>query len=343
MLVENRNYKSRNLMLFAILIFGAIAILILNIAIGSVKIHPYDVLKIILGKVDKGNTYYRIVYFSRIPRTGASFLGGASLAVSGLLLQIFFRNPIVDSYVLGISSGSTLFVALVSLGGITFGIGTMSPYFIFIGAFLGALIVMFLIMSFAYRVKSVVTLLIIGLMIGYLCSAISGVLLTFADQEKIKIFTMWTLGSFSGFTLEKLKILAIISIPVLFIVFVLSKPLNSFLLGENYAKSMGVNIQLFRIFIIFTASILTSVVTAFSGPVAFIGLAVPHMTRLIFKTSNNRVLIPGTILTGGIITSFCDLIARSIFAPTQLAISTVTSVFGVPIVIFLLLRRKTEL
>lgn len=327
------------LMLAGLLLF----IFAINIAVGSVKIRLPDVGNIIFNAIKDDSVNSTIVWRIRLPRTIAAMMGGGTIAVSGLLLQIFFRNPIVDSYVLGVSSGSTLFIALFMLGGFTFGVSTLSPYFIFFGAFLGAIVVTIIVLLFAYKIKSVVTLLVIGLMIGYLCSAATGLLMTFADTEKIKGFVLWTMGSFAGFTWAQVRVLLIIGIPFLFLAFLISKPLNAFLLGEDYAKSMGVNIRLFRIFIICISSVLTAVVTAFAGPVAFIGMSIPHIARLSFRTSDNRVLVPALFLLGAVITGLCDLAARTLLAPAEIAISTVTSFFGVPIVVWLLLKRRTAL
>lgn len=327
------------LLLAGLLLF----IFAINIAIGSVKIRLPDVGNIIFNAIKDDSINSTIVWKIRLPRTIAAMMGGGAIAVSGLLLQIFFRNPIVDSYVLGVSSGSTLFIALFMLGGFTFGVSTLSPYFIFFGAFLGAIVVTIIVLLFAYKIKSVVTLLVIGLMIGYLCSAATGLLMTFADTEKIKGFVLWTMGSFAGFTWAQVRVLLIIGIPFLFLAFLISKPLNAFLLGEDYAKSMGVNIRLFRIFIICISSVLTAVVTAFAGPVAFIGMSIPHIARLSFRTSDNRVLVPALFLLGAVITGLCDLAARTLLAPAEIAISTVTSFFGVPIVVWLLLKRRTAL
>ena len=326
-----------------ILAGALVFVFLLNIGIGSVKIGLPDVGRIILNNLRDDSVNSTIVWKIRMPRSMAVVMGGGAIAVSGLLLQIFFRNPIVDSYVLGVSTGSTFVIALFMLGGLTFGLSTLSPYFIFLGAFLGAIIITTIVILFAYKVRSVVTLLVIGLMIGYLCSAATGLLMTFADNEKIKGFVLWTMGSFAGFTLERVKVLYLIGVPFLFLAFIISKPLNAFLLGEDYAKSMGVNIKLFRILIITVSSVLTAVVTAFAGPVAFIGMSVPHIARLSLRTSDNRILVPAVFLLGGIITGLCDLAARMVLAPAELAISTVTSFFGVPIVIWLLLKRRTAL
>jgi iron complex transport system permease protein len=340
---ERSLHAGRLLAVFIILTGVLVFIFLINIAIGSVKVKLPDVGRIIINNIQDDSTGSTIVWKIRLPRAIAAVIGGGLIAVSGLLLQIFFRNPIVDSYVLGVSSGSTLFIAFFMLGGISFGFSTLSPYFIFLGAFLGAIIVTAIVLLFAFRVRSVVTLLVIGLMMGYLCSAGTGILTTFADNEKVKHFVLWTMGSFAGFTWERVKVLVLIGIPFLFLAFVISKMLNAFLLGEDYAKSMGVNIMFFRIFIITVSSVLTAVVTAFAGPVAFIGMSVPHIARLSFRTSDNRVLVPAVFLLGGIITGLCDLAARTLLAPSELAISTVTSFFGVPIVVWLLLKRRTDL
>ncbi|WP_418791887.1 FecCD family ABC transporter permease [Phosphitispora sp. TUW77] len=335
--------KWNNVLIFSLLLTVLVLVFLLNIGIGSIKISLPEVAKIIINRIQDDSVNSTIVWKIRLPRSIAAIIGGSAIAVAGLMFQIFFRNPIVDSYILGVSSGSTLFMALFLLGGFTLGFSTLSPYFMFFGAFFGALLVTGIILLFAYKVRSSVTLLVIGLMIGYLCSAATGVLVTFADNEKVKGFMIWSMGSFAGFTWEQAYLLMLISLPFLFFALLISKPLNAFLLGEDYAKSMGVNIILFRIFIILVSSVLTAAVTAFAGPVAFIGMAVPHIARLVLRTSDNRVLIPATILFGGIITALCDLIARTIVAPTELTISTVTSFFGVPIVIWLLLNRRTSL
>lgn len=336
-------HSSKYLTIFILLLMALVFAFLLSIAMGSVKISLSEVANIIIKNIRDDSVNSTIVWRIRLPRSLAAVMGGAAVAVAGLLLQVFFRNPIVDSYVLGVSSGSTLFIALLMLGGVTFGFSTLSPYTLFIGAFFGAVAVTAIILAFAYKVRSVVTLLVIGLMVGYLCSAATGLLLTFADNEKVKGFVVWTMGSFAGFTWERVKVLAFLGIPFLFFAFVISKPLNAFLLGEEYAKSMGVNIKLFRICIIFVSSVLTAAVTAFAGPVAFVGMSVPHIARLSLRTSDNRILVPASILLGGIITALCDLAARTLLAPAELTISTVTSFFGVPIVIWLLLKRRTVL
>lgn len=332
--------RHRQLLAFVILLIALIITFILCIILGSVDIKTIEVFQIIFSKDKKAFEHGAIIWNIRLPRVLATIIGGSALAISGLLLQVFFRNPIVEPYVLGISSGATLGVALVILGGLTFGAKSFSAYTIFFAALIGSLIVTFIVVLFAAKVKDITTLLVIGIMIGYIASAITRTLIAFADKEKLHGFTLWTMGSFSGFTWKNVKVLFMMGLPALIATIFIVKPLNAFLMGEEYAKSMGVNIKLFRIIIVLISSILTASVTAFSGPVAFIGLAVPHLSRLLFGRADNKVLVPGTILMGAVITSLCDLISRLIFAPVELPISAVTSLFGAPIVIVLILRGK---
>lgn len=334
---------SSQFIIFCLLLVILAFVFLLNIALGSIKIDLSEVIYIIAQGIQNDSINSTIVWKIRLPRSLAAVTGGAAIAVSGLLLQVFFRNPIVDSYVLGVSSGSTLIMALLIMGGGSLGISVLSPFYLFFGAFWGALIVTAVVLIFAYKVRSPVTLLVIGLMIGYLCSAATGFLTTFADNEAVKGFMIWSMGSFAGFTWDQVKLLIILGLPILLLALLVSKPLNAFMLGEDYAKSMGVNIKLFRIFIILVSSLLTAVVTAFAGPVAFIGMSVPHIARLSLRSSDSRILVPATILLGGIITALCDLAARTLLAPAELTISTVTSFFGVPIVIWLLMKRSAVL
>ena len=341
-----RNFKKMNqttvltmLALSVLLIFS----FIICVSLGSVRIGFSELIRILFqfGEVDPGMS--DIVWDIRFPRTLGALLGGASLAVSGIMLQVFFKNPIVEPFILGISSGAVLFVALVVLGGVTLGFSVISPIMMVVAALLGSSIVMVIVVFFAGKVKDVVTLLVIGLMVGYLCSAFTSILIAFADKEQIQGFVIWTLGSFSGFSWASVYILMILSIPIFASLLFIVKPLNAFLMGEEYARSMGVNIKGFRIALVAITSVLASVVTAFAGPVAFIGLAVPHITRLIFKTADNKILVPGSILMGGVVTMLCDLISRTVMAPVELPISAVTSFIGAPIVIFLILKRRTSL
>lgn len=338
-----RKAKLRYGIIFLILITILIFTVGICVGFGTVKVNLSEVFGILFNDSYKDTVNYDIVWKIRLPRALAALIGGCALALAGLLLQIFFKNPIVEPYVLGISSGATLFVGLIVLGGFKLGFKTVSSYTMFMAAFMGSILVMVIVVLFASRVKNVVTLLVIGLMVGYICSAVTNVLMAFADKEQLQGFIMWTKGSFSGFTWSGVKVLTTVGIPTMIASLFIVKPLNALFLGEEYAKSMGVRIKGFRVIIVLISSILTAVVTAFAGPVAFIGLAVPHISRLIFKTSDNKVLVPGTILLGGIVTSLCDLIARIVVAPVELPISAVTAFIGAPIVIVLILKRRTSL
>ena len=336
------NVLSKSSLLFVLFGFLLFLFLILSIRLGAVP-SPLKDLGQVLFRQENNPVYHSVVWDTRLPRALAATTGGAALAVSGLLLQIFFRNPIVDPYVLGVSSGATLIVAILMLTGFTLGIGAIPPFFLSVAALAGALGVVVLIVAISSRVKHLVTLLVIGLMIGYLCSAVSSILVAFAEKENLHNFILWTLGSFSGFGWDEVGILSIAGGVLLGAAFLLCKPLNALLLGEDYAQSMGVNIKKLRIVIVLISSALTALVTAFAGPVAFIGLAGPHLARLTLGTSDNKLLIPATILLGATVTILCDFLARITFSPVELPISAVTSLMGAPIVIGLLMRRRTSL
>ncbi len=333
----------RYILFFALLVAALLFVFCLNVALGSVKISLRDVIKVIFGEEIEPASRIRIVRDIRLPRALAAIAGGACLAVSGLLLQIFFNNPIVEPYVLGISSGCMLFVGLVFLGGFTFGLNVNSPMTLFWGALAGAMLVMGIVVFAAGRVKSIVTLLVIGIMAGYVCSAAVSILTTFAERERIAGFTMWTMGSFSGLTWQQVRILLIVTGVFGVVALGMSKYLNALLMGEKYAASMGVGIKAVRIAIVVTASVMTAVLTAFAGPISFIGLAIPHITRAVLKTSDNRALIPASILAGALMTSLCDLAARMLLSPSELPIGAITSIIGAPLVVYLLVRRNNGL
>jgi iron complex transport system permease protein len=210
----------------------------------------------------------------------------------------------------------------------------------FIGAFIGAMAVMLIILAAATRVKSIITLLIVGLMAGYVCGAVISILTAFVDRQRIASFAMWNMGSFAGFTWLHVKVMYAIVGPMLLCSFLMAKPLNALQMGDRYAKSMGINVKATRYALVFLSSVLTAAVTAFAGPVSFIGLAVPHICRIVFRTADSRVLIPGAILGGAFMASLCDFIARNILSPMELPLGAVTAVIGAPVVIFLLTRKE---
>jgi iron complex transport system permease protein len=316
--------------------------MVFNIAIGAISYPPAEIIKA-LAHPDTTTTLGAIVWKIRLPRAIAAVLGGAYLATAGLLLQVYFRNPIVGPTILGITHGATLMVSFVMLTTLTVGMTVISPFMTTLAAFAGAYLVMMVVVAVAARVRSGITLLIVGLMMGYLCRSVTGILQALAEKEKIKGFVLWQLGSFSGFKWSEIGVLLFCGGGILLGIYLLSKPLNAFLLGETYAASMGVNIRRFRVLIMLCACALAGMVTAMAGPVAFIGLAVPHMARLVFQTSDNRILIPGACLVGALVTSVCDLIARMLLSPVELPLSAITAFFGAPIVIGLLLKRRVKM
>ncbi|MDR2351759.1 MAG: iron ABC transporter permease [Deltaproteobacteria bacterium] len=332
------NKSSRRIMVFYLLGFLVLLLFFLNLIIGSIDYPLRDIFHVLLNPSETSNL--GIIFWKiRMPRTLACIMGGAYLAASGLLLQVYFRNPIVGPFILGISSGATLMVSLVMLTALGLKLTYVTPFLTTIAGMIGAYGVMVIVVAIAARVKSGATLLIVGLMMGYVCSAVTSILTALAEKEKIKGFVLWGMGSFSGFKLIEIKILFVVGGLLILAVYLLSKPLNAFLLGEDYASSMGVSIRRFRLFILLSASALAGLVTSMAGPVAFIGLAVPHMARLSFGTSDNRILVPGACLMGAIVTSLCDMIARMWLSPVELPISAITAFFGAPIVIGLLLKR----
>jgi len=342
----NSNMKAKNVkytIYFTVLFLLLLTALIFNICFGSVKIPLSKLISIFLNGSSKNNLQSTVVWNIRLPRIIGAIISGACLSCAGLLMQIFFRNPIVGPSVLGISSGSSLFVGFIILAGVKLGFKGSSSMLMILAGFAGATFVMIIILGISYKIKNVVTLLIIGIMVGYICTAVTNFLITFSTKEQLQGFQMWNLGSFSGFTWANIKYMLLLSIPFLLVTFLISKPLNALLLGESYARSMGVNIKVLRIIVIFTASILTAIPTSFAGTVSFIGLAVPHIIRLTFKTSDNKLLIPGTILFGAVIAGFCDLLARLLFLPVELPISTITSFVGAPVVIILILKSRKGL
>ena len=335
--------KSHTTRCAVLLLLGLTAlglIFLLNILLGSVPLSLDEVLNSFFHPELVGRSTLSIVMKIRLPRVLAAMAGGACLAASGILLQVFFGNPIVEPYILGISSGSTLFLGLVILGGYSFGMERITAMGMFGGAFLGAMLVMVLVIFASQRVKSVTTLLIIGMMLGYVCSACTSVLTVLADREKIAAFSLWTMGSFGGFTWEQVKLLYLVAVPFLFFAFLISKFLNAMMLGEKYAQSMGISIKPFRFLMVLISSVLTSIVTAFAGSISFVGLAVPHIVRSMFKTSDNRLILPAACIYGAVMAGLCDMGARLLLSPVELPLGAITSLIGAPIVVYLLVHQR---
>lgn len=341
MVLTERKQPFSHRVIFAFLLLAVCTVVVLNIFSGSVQLSATEVWNIIRHPDEMLNSF--IVWKIRLPRAIAALLGGGFLAVSGLLLQVYFRNPIVGPFILGISSGATLMVSIVMLTTLVIQLQIMSPIITTLAAIAGAYGVMLIVVAIASRVQSGITLLIVGLMMGYLCHSVTAVLTALAEKEQVKGFVLWQLGSFSGFKWGEIQILAFLGGGLLLLIYLLSKPLNAMLLGEEYALSMGIHIRRFRILILLSACAMAGMITAMAGPVAFIGLAVPHMARMIFSSSDNRLLIPACLLLGGVVTSLCDFIARTVMSPVELPLSAITALFGAPIVISLLMKKKVKL
>lgn len=313
-------------------------LLFFNLYMGSVPISIKELYRILTGQGEE--LHGQIVWNIRLPRAlGAMLLGGA-LSLSGYLLQTFFSNPIAGPFVLGISHGAKLMVALTMIILINQGIAVNSLTLIS-AAFAGSMIAMLFILLVSGKVNRMSVLVICGVMIGYICSAITDFIVTFANDSNIVNLHSWSLGSFSGMTMENVRIITTIVVVCTVTALFLSKQISAYQLGETHAKSLGLNIHLFRFFLILLSGVLSATVTAFAGPVSFVGIAVPHIIRNLFKTSKPAVMITGCLLGGGVFCLFCDLIARTVFAPTELSISSITAIFGAPVVIIIMMKRRS--
>lgn len=322
--------RIRYVVSFVLLLILLLVLLALNIGIGSVKISMTD-----------SATAKSILWQIRMPRALAAAILGGALALSGYLLQTFFHNPIAGPFVLGISSGSKLVVALVMvfLAGHTMRISSAA---LIIAAFVGAFLSMSLVMLMARVVDRMSMLVVSGVMIGYICSAVTDVVVTFAEDADIVNLHNWSRGSFSGISWENVTVMSVTVFLTTFIIFCMAKPVSAYQMGEAYAQNMGVNIRLFRMLLVLLSSILSACITAFAGPVSFVGIAVPHLVKQLLRTTKPILMIPACFLGGSVFCLFCDLLARTLFAPTEMSISTVTAVFGAPVVIMILLRRQKD-
>lgn len=332
--------KIRYVSVFMLLLIVFFAIVVLNINIGSVPIPVAHIAEIIL--TGEGEpTQVAIIWKIRMPRILMAALLGGALSLAGYLLQTFFANPIAGPFELGISSGAKMVVALTMIYFLE-RFQVVSSWTMIFAAFIGALIAVGFILILARRFQHMATLLVGGIMIGYLCSAVTDFVITFAEDSDIVNLHGWSQGSFSGTNWENLGIAAIIVCVASVLVFMLSKPIAAYQMGEAHARSVGVNIQVFRVTLIVLSSLLAACVTAFAGPISFVGIAVPHLVKRGLNTAKPIVVIPAVFLGGAVFCTGCDLIARTAFAPMELNISTVTAVFGAPVVIAMLMRRHKE-
>lgn len=319
------------MILIALLVF-------LNINTGSVNLSVGEVLDIITGgPSDDVNS--RIIWNLRLPRICAAILLGGALSIAGYLLQTYFLNPIAGPYILGISSGAKLVVALTMITFLNHG-KTITSWQMVLAAFVGSLIAMGFVLLISTVVKQMSVLIVCGVMIGYICSAITDFVITFADDANIVNLHNWSQGSFSGMTWDKVQMITIMVVITVVVTFCMSKPIDALCMGENYARGVGVNVTAVRVAIILLSSLLSACVTAFAGPISFVGIAVPHLIKSLIKTARPIVMIPGCFLGGAVIMLFCDGIARVCFAPTELSISSVTAVLLVPVVIYMMIRKR---
>lgn len=336
----NKKRSTRYAAGFTLLIILTIVFFFLNLVKGSSSISAADAFYGIFGKsIDESvNT---IILDIRLPRCIAAMLLGGALSISGFLLQCFFGNPIAGPYVLGISSGAKLIVALTMIFSLKNGI-VLSSAVIVAASFIGSLISMGTIILISGKVKNMAQLVISGVMIGYVCSAVTELVVTFADDANIVNLHNWSMGSFSGTDRDDILVMLCIVISGSAAAFMLAKPLGAYQLGESYAENLGVNIRAFRLVLILLSSLLSACVTAFAGPVSFVGIAVPHLMKSLFGTSKPLAIIPASFIGGAAVCMMCDFIARMLFAPVELSISTVTAVFGAPVVILIMLRRNRQ-
>jgi iron complex transport system permease protein len=338
--MEQKKYTKHFIILSVVLVL----LFFLNISFGSVSIPFKDIFHSFFGGHATKSSWETIIINFRIPKAITAILVGSGLSICGLLMQTLFRNPLAGPFVLGISSGASLGVAILILGSSVFGgfllTSSLSNWSLPIAASLGSFSVLSAVIIAANRVKNTMSILIIGLMFGSLTSAVISVLAYFSEAAQIQQYLFWSFGSLGNLSWNEITVFLIIyTIGIVGTIFVI-KPLNSFLLGENYAKSLGINVKRSRNVILLITSLLTGVITAFSGPIAFVGLAVPHIARMLFSSSNHKILLPAVAIIGAIVLLICDMIAQLPTSEFTLPINAITSLFGAPVVIWLLVRKK---
>lgn len=328
------------------LVVTLVALFLTTLAVGSVSIPLEDVVRVLLGQGASRASWTRIILDFRLPQAITAILAGAGLGVAGLMMQTFFRNPLADPFVLGVSSGASLGVALVvlAIGGVTTnflaGLGLMGDLALAVAASAGAAAVLVIVLFAAHRIASGMSLLVLGLLFGYLTSAAVSLLLYFSIPERIQAYITWTFGSFAGVTWGQLAVAGPIIVGGVIAAFVLGKPLNALLLGESYAFSMGLNLMRTRFAILIATAVLAGTITAFCGPIGFIGIAVPHLCRSLFNTADHHQLVPLTILVGALVALVAAFVASVPGSNIVLPLNAVTTLIGAPVVIWVVLRRQ---
>ena len=338
------NLKRSYRLPFILLIITLLFCWLINISLGSVQIPLSEIFSSLTGRETTKESWHYIIINFRLPKSLTAILVGSGLSMSGLLMQTLFRNPLAGPFVLGISSGASLGVAFLILGisllGGSLSAIAFSKYGIALAASIGAFIVLSAVMLAARKLRDTMSILIIGLMFGSLTGAVISVLSYFSNAQQLQQFIFWSFGNLGNLSWQELSLLMVVFILSSIIIISIIKPLNSLLLGENYAQSLGLNLKRTRNLTLVSTGLLTGVITAFSGPIAFIGLAVPHLTKLVFTTSNHRILVPAVAILGAIIMLIADTIAQLPASEYTLPINAITSIFGAPVVIWLLMRKR---
>ncbi len=331
--------RRRYFILISILSLILLILVILDISSGTVKIPFKDVIAALVDREQVSDQYRMILYNFRIPRVLTALLAGSALAVSGLMMQAIFRNPLAGPYVLGISSGASLGAALAIIGTGAITTGILARWGIVASAWMGSALVMFILLLVTLRIRNIMTILILGIMFSSGLSALISIMQYFGDAVALKSFVIWSLGSLGDVSGDSLLVLAVSIIPGLLLSLLTVKGLNAMMLGDEYANSLGVNIRTVRILVFISTSILAGTVTAFCGPIGFIGIAVPHITRFYTGTSNIRLLLPATILMGTVVLVLSDIISQLPGTDTILPINAITSLLGIPVVIWVIISR----
>lgn len=323
---------------FIIICIALVVAIVLDVCLGTVYISPSAIVDALINP--SSSTDHYIITQLRLPRALMAVIAGAGLSLAGLLMQTLFRNPLAGPFVLGISSGAGLGVALLVMGGSLLGIASISGLGIVTASMIGSIAVLLLILLMSVRIKDTMGLLIVGLMVGSLSSAVVGILAYFSSSQQLQRYVYWSLGSLGNLEWHEIGIMSLLFLVSILLLITILKPLNALLLGESYARSLGINIKRTRWIIIAITSILAGSITAYAGPIAFIGLAVPHLARLILPTINHKRLIPVALALGALLLVLCDIIAQLPFSNYMLPINAVTSILGAPVVIWLILKKR---
>lgn len=330
--------KNRHILLFAILSFLLLILFLADLAFGSIRI-PIESIPEILFNRNGGNMESEILLNFRLPKALTAIIAGASLSVAGLMMQTLFRNPLADPYILGVSSGASLGVALITMASaILPAMLVSSGWAMIISAIAGASVVLLLVVAVSSRVQNAVTLLIVGIMFGTIAGSVVSILQNFSNPDAIKLFVMWTFGSLSAVTWDYMQVLLPVSLAGLGMAFLLHKKMDGLLLGENYARGLGIPVIRTRFWIVIATGLLAGGITAFTGPIAFVGVAIPHIARGLFRTSSHKILLPATLLCGASLLLLCDIISQ--IPAYTLPINTISSLFGAPVILWIILKKK---